>query len=223
MAAGLGNRMRPVTLQTPKPLIKVNGKRMIDTIVDALRNQSINEIYVVVGYLKEQFEYLKEKYDVILVDNPDYDKANNISSLYYSRNYLKNTIILDGDQIINNINIIKQSFNNSGYVCWPIHEYRSEWILELDKNNCIKKCYRDGYSLGYELKSLSFWNKHDAMKLREYVVEEYIKNKRNDVYWDDIALFIHRDEFTLYGYPISKNDIIEIDNINELKEMGYKI
>ena len=62
MAAGLGNRMKPVTLDTPKPLIKVNGKRMIDTIIDALHQNGINEIYVVVGYKKEQFYEWKEKY-----------------------------------------------------------------------------------------------------------------------------------------------------------------
>ena len=55
MAAGFGNRMQPITLNTPKPLIKVNGKRMIDTIVEALYENSIFEIYVVVGYKKEQF------------------------------------------------------------------------------------------------------------------------------------------------------------------------
>ena len=55
MAAGFGNRMYPLTLTTPKPLVKVNGVRMIDTVVDGLRSNGITEIYVVVGHLKEQF------------------------------------------------------------------------------------------------------------------------------------------------------------------------
>ena len=57
MAAGLGNRMRPVTLTTPKPLVKVNGVRMIDTVIQGLHENGITEIYIVVGYLKEQFSH----------------------------------------------------------------------------------------------------------------------------------------------------------------------
>lgn len=60
MAAGLGNRMRPVTLKTPKPLVKVNGIRMIDSVIHALHDNGIYEIYVVVGYLKEQFVDLEK-------------------------------------------------------------------------------------------------------------------------------------------------------------------
>ena len=58
MAAGLGNRMYPVTLTTPKPLVRVNGIRMIDTVIQGLHQNGIREIYVVVGYLKEKFTYL---------------------------------------------------------------------------------------------------------------------------------------------------------------------
>ena len=99
MAAGVGKRMRPVTLQTPKPLVKVNGIRMIDTVIRGLHDNGIFEIYVVVGYKKEQFYNLPNEYPgLVLIENPYYATCNNISSLYVARNYISEAMILDGDQ-----------------------------------------------------------------------------------------------------------------------------
>ena len=80
LAAGIGKRMNPVTLGTPKPLVKVNGVRMIDTIIKALYQNDITEIYIVVGYLKEQYcEIWKEYQGITLIENPYYATCNNIS------------------------------------------------------------------------------------------------------------------------------------------------
>ena len=222
MAAGKGERLRPLTETTPKPLIEIHGTPMIENIISSLKQKGVNDITIVTGYLKDKFEYLKDKYQINIINNPDYDKANNISSLYYAKEKLGDTIILDGDQIINNLDIIKLDFTKSGYVCVPINTFKREWILSLDKNNKITSCLRDGGDHGYELKSLSFWTKEDTEKLKQLLVQEYENKGRANVYWDDIAMFLHPDKFELYGYIINENDIEEIDSLEELQAIDER-
>ena len=222
MAAGKGERLRPLTETTPKPLIEIHGTPMIENIISSLKQKGVNDITIVTGYLKDKFEYLKDKYQINIINNPDYDKANNISSLYYAKEKLGDTIILDGDQIINNLDIIKLDFTKSGYVCVPINTFKREWILSLDKNKKITSCLRDGGDHGYELKSLSFWTKEDTEKLKQLLVQEYENKGRANVYWDDIAMFLHPDKFELYGYIINENDIEEIDSLEELQAIDER-
>ena len=145
MAAGIGKRMRPVTFETPKPLIKVNGVRMIDTVIEALHSNGISEIYVVVGYLKEKFYSLENEYeDLKLIVNPYYDKCNNISSLYVARNYISNAIILDGDQIIFDQNVLKTDFELSGYNAVWTDGVTNEWLMQVNENKIVKSCSRTG-------------------------------------------------------------------------------
>ena len=89
MASGMGTRMRPLTETTPKPLIKVGGKPMVETVIEGLQERGVDHIAVVVGYLGQEFNYLKEKYgNVAIVENADYGTVNNISSVYAAREFL---------------------------------------------------------------------------------------------------------------------------------------
>ena len=109
MASGLGTRLRPLTLTVPKPLLKVGGVVMIESIIDGLLANNISEIHIVTGYLKDCFSYLPDKYpnaDIDLIFNEYYQECNNISSLYVTRNFLDETMIIDGDQIIKNQKVL---------------------------------------------------------------------------------------------------------------------
>lgn len=218
MAAGLGNRLKPLTLTTPKPLIKVNGKPMIENVIEALHGNGIEEIYIVVGYKKEQFNYLMEKYKgVLLIENTLYDSCNNISSLYAAREHLENVMILDGDQIINNPEILHSDFTHSGYSAVWTDMVTDEWLMQVDSRGMVTSCSRTGGDKGWQLFSLSRWNKEDGIRLKCHLEYEFETNRNRQIYWDDVAMFCHFNEYKLGIYEIQKDDIVEIDNLEELK------
>ena len=216
MAAGKGTRMRPVTLHTPKPLVKVNGKRMIDSVIEALHKNGISEIYIVVGYLKDQFEILPKEYEnVKLIENPFYDTCNNISSLYVARDYIENAIILDGDQIIYHEKILAPEFDRSGYNAVWTDDETEEWLMTVEKG-IVTSCSRTGGKGGWQLYSVSRWNEADGKRLKHHLELEFHEKYNRQIYWDDVVMFCHADEYELGIRPMNADDVIEIDNLEEL-------
>ncbi len=220
MAAGMGNRMHPLTFTTPKPLIEVNGKRMIETIIDALLENGIEDINIVTGYLSDAFKVLLEKYpDINLINNPDYEKYNNISSLYAAKDLLDTDVIItDGDQVVYNKDIFDPAFSRSGYNATEVTSFTKEWVMTVE-NGIVTACSENGGDKGWQLYSVSRWKREDALKLKELLELEFEVNKRRDLFWDDIPMSLHMNEFQLGIRVMNTGDILEIDSLEELKEV----
>lgn len=220
LAAGKGKRMRPLTDQIPKPLVEVNGQRMIDSVIKALHANGITEIYIVVGYLKEQFQTLCEEYEnITLIENPYYTTCNNISSLYVAREHLHDVIILDGDQLIFNREILDPYFEKSGYNAVWTDAYTNEWLLTVSDNTVVG-CSRNGGQAGWQLYSISRWNTQDGYRLKTHIEKTFTPDSQ--LYWDDIALFCFPEEYSLGIKEMHRNDIVEIDTMEELKLIDKK-
>ena len=123
LAAGFGQRLAPVTLDTPKPLVKVNGVRILDTLLDALTAKGITNITIVRGYKKEQFDVLREKYPTIrFIDNPEFNLANNIGSLMCAIDRIDRCYICEADLIINNPDVIRKYEYRTAYFGTKVRE-----------------------------------------------------------------------------------------------------
>ena len=218
LAAGKGARLRPLTLTTPKPLIYVNGMRMIDTVIRALHQNGIFEIYVVVGYLKDCFEALPTQYPgLCLIENPYFESCNNISSLYVAREHLSNSIILDGDQIIYSPSILEPGFGRSGYnAVWNPGE-TSEWLMQVSEG-VVRSCSRTGGSHGWQLYSISRWSEEDGNRLRKHLEIEFEQRRNRQIYWDDVAMFCYPEQYCLGVREMRASDVREIDTLRELAE-----
>lgn len=108
IAAGFGTRLVPITFNTPKPLVRVHGVRIIDRLIDACLEAGINEIYIVRGYLGELFDQLLYKYPMIkFLENPVYNEANNISSSLVARYMLSNAYVFEADLLISNPRLLR--------------------------------------------------------------------------------------------------------------------
>lgn len=215
IAAGFGSRLVPITFNTPKPLVRVHGKRIIDSLIDACLDAGIHEIYIVRGYLAEQFDQLLYKYPMIkFLENPAYNEANNISSALVARYLLANAYVLEADLLVANPKIIRKYHYTSDFLA--IQKDRTDdWCFEV-KDGIIREQKVGGENC-WQMVGISYWNESDGHRLSQDIPDVYAEPGGKERYWEQVPLKYRKDHYAVEVRECFDGDVTEIDTFRELK------
>lgn len=214
MAAGTSSRFAPLSYEMPKALIEVKGEVLIDRQIRQLQEAGINQIIIVVGYRKEQFEYLKDKFGVILVENGDYLSRNNNASIYAVRQYLGNTYICSSDNYFSE-NPFEREVSDAYYAAVYADGETDEWCLQEDSEGYINQVTIGGRNAWYML-GHAFWDEKFSKKFIEILEAVYPLPETVNLLWEAIYM-IHLDELQLRIRKYPENYIFEFDTLDELR------
>ncbi len=217
LAAGFGSRLVPVTLNTPKPLVRVHGIRIIDHAIDACLQAGIDEIYIIRGYLKEQFDQLLYKYPMIhFVDNDEYNTANNISSAIRVKDLFSNAYVLDADNIVYNPEVIRKYQYSTNFMGVKVSQ-TDDWFFKTE-NGVITDELKGGSGDDiYLVIGISYWDEKAGRQLKKDLEEEYNSPNGKELYWEFVPILTRKENYTIRIRECNREDVVEIDTFDELK------
>lgn len=214
MAAGASSRFAPLSYECPKALIDVKGEILIERQIRQLLEAGIREIYIVTGYKAEQFEYLREKYGVHIVENKEYLTKNNHSSIYAVRDILRNTYICSADNYFSK-NPFESQVDDSYYAALYSDGPTNEWCMQTDANGYITDVRAGGSDAWYML-GHAFWSEEFSEKFKKILVDIYDQPETKGLFWEDI--FINNIADLPMRMRKYEDDVIfEFDSLDELR------
>ena len=215
LAAGTASRFAPLSYERHKALIEVKGEVLIERQIRQLLEAGIKEIIIVTGYKSEQFDYLVDKYGVILVKNNNYLHRNNNESIYVARKYIKNSYICSSDNYFS-INPFNKEEECSYYSALYSKGKTNEWCLSFDKDGVIKDVHIGGSKSWYML-GHTFWDINFSKKFIEILEKEYDLEETVNKLWENIYIE-HISELKMKIKKYKSSDIFEFDTLDELRE-----
>ena len=219
LAAGFGSRLLPVTVNTPKPLARVHGVRIIDRLIDAVLAAGIEEIYVVRGYLAEEFDQLTAKYPMIrFIENPLFDQTNNISSAVAACSHFEGAYVFESDLFLANPNLVSKYQYRSNYLGFPVQR-TDDWYFDATDEGTIEHLAKGKDAPCWQMVGLSFWTPADGKKLAFDIPRVFEREDAKQIFWDDVAIERCSENYAIHVRRCDPADIVEIDDFDDLRRI----
>ncbi len=215
LAAGTSSRFVPISFEIPKSLLKVRGEILIERQIKQLQEAGIYDITVVVGYKKELFYYLKDKYNVSIVDNEEYHIYNNTSSLMKVLDKLENTYICSSDNYFTK-NVFLEDEEQAYYSAIYINGKTDEYCIQYDKENTITEVIIGGEN-SYIMLGHVYFDKNFSDSFKEILKNEYKNEETRKKLWEQVYIkHISTLKMKIKKYP--NGVIFEFDSLEELRK-----
>lgn len=214
LAAGTSSRFAPLSYERPKALLSVRGEVLIERQIRQLRESGVREIAVVVGYKKEQFDYLRRKCAVRLIENAEYAQRNNHSSIFAARDCLRNSYICSADNYFSE-NPFEPEVEDAYYAALYADGPTEEWCMEEGEDGYVSRVRIGGANMWYMLGQV-FWNEAFSRDFLRILEAEYARPETRGLLWEHIYMR-HTDVLKLKLRRYERRSIFEFDSLDELR------
>lgn len=212
LAAGFGMRMVPINTETPKGLLEINGEPLIDRLIKQLHEVGIEDIYVIVGFMKEQYEYLIDKYGVELIVNKNYASKNNLHSLKRALNHLSNTYVIPCDIWCN-----KNPFSQHELYSWYMVSDSIEDESSVRVNRKMELVSVPDAIGGNAMVGIAYLLDEEAEIVKNNIQKLSLDSRYDGAFWEE-ALY-QKDKMILTAKVVHSTDVVEINTYEQLREL----
>lgn len=222
MAASFDANLIPVTVNTPKAMMKVNGKRIIERTIDILQKAEIEEIFVITGYSSDVFDIIKPKYpNATFISIERYSESSTVAAVMTIKEFIKNAYVIDGGILINNPSLIRKYEYGTCYMGTFV-ETTNKWCYDVERD--IVRGIKIGGDKAYEISGISYWSEEDGRNLSNCLIKANNMPDGRKADWEEIPLTLFKDEFTINIRGCQIGDVTEINSVSDLVKIdaSYK-
>ena len=222
MAASFDANLIPITVNTPKAMMKVNGKRIIERTIEILQKAGIEEIFVITGYSNDVFDIIKPKYpNATFISIERYSESSTVAAVMTIKEFIKNAYVIDGGILINNPDIIRKYEYGTCYYGTYV-ENTKNWCYDVERG--IVRGIKIGGDKGYEIAGISYWSEEDGKNLSSCLIKANNTADGRKADWEEIPLTLFKDEFTIDIRECKMGDVSEITSLADLVKIdaSYK-